>query len=214
MARKVSWAQRQRLAGRKPEPETEPAEAPPVVAQPVEQRFATVVCPRCRTQLTLDPPLSAGETVTCGKCGEAVRLVAPSIPFSWERLFLGLLGIIAIVALVMIVGIVHCNNNDAPSPSDQMHDEKIAAWVTAQVFVERSLKSPGTAKYGSSWDGTYQDPDERVAKTGPDTYRVSGWVDSQNSFGALIRSQFVCSLKHEGGDDGTWTCLDLNITGP
>lgn len=49
--------------------------------------------------------------------------------------------------------------------------------------VKALLKSPGSAIFCSS--------DELIIiPQGGNNYKVSGWVDSQNSFGALLRSEF------------------------
>lgn len=93
--------------------------------------------------------------------------------------------------------------------SDQ-HSQKISAWVMAQQFVEEQLKSPSTASYGSVF-GDYQDPDEVVSDLGGGRYTVIGWVDAQNSFGAILRRPFVCELKSLGDDK--WRCLSLDFIG-
>lgn len=72
--------------------------------------------------------------------------------------------------------------------------DRIAAWVMAQEFVNQKLKSPGTADYG------WQNPEESVTETGENDFRISAWVDSQNSLGATIRTHFVCEI-HYAGDD-------------
>lgn len=57
------------------------------------------------------------------------------------------------------------------------------------------LKAPGTAKFGSV----------RSTVEGDGVWRVTGWVDAQNSFGATIRSEWTCSATHRGG--GRWRTL-------
>lgn len=55
------------------------------------------------------------------------------------------------------------------------------AWSCAQNIVEGYLKAPSTAKFCSFVDA-------KVTHLGNGEYKVTGWVDSQNSFGAMIRS--------------------------
>ena len=74
-------------------------------------------------------------------------------------------------------------------------DYKLDAYVIAQQFVKNALKSPSTASFG------WQTADECV--TGADSrgrYRVRGWVDAQNSYGATMRSTFTVTVRYEGGD--------------
>lgn len=49
-----------------------------------------------------------------------------------------------------------------------------------QEAVKRYLKSPGSAKFGGE------------SVTARDPYVVTGWVDSQNGFGALVRNRYYC----------------------
>lgn len=77
--------------------------------------------------------------------------------------------------------------------------------MIAEEFLKEHLKSPGTADFGGVLGGDYQRPETCVAKIGDDTYRVKGWVDSQNSFGATVRTDFSLMVKHNG--DGNWILL-------
>ena len=86
-------------------------------------------------------------------------------------------------------------------------EDHISAWVMAQEFVKRKLKSPGSADFGSLL-GDYQKPSSCVTYLGDREYRVKGWVDAQNAFGAKLRNHFVLKLKHVGGADDEWRCID------
>ena len=63
----------------------------------------------------------------------------------------------------------------------------------------KKLKAPSTAKFPSFYDNGV------AAERLPDgsTYRVVGYVDSQNSFGAMIRSQWEVQLDWSDGKGGT-----------
>jgi hypothetical protein len=80
-------------------------------------------------------------------------------------------------------------------PEQPMRDEggtKTGAWVAAKDVVIQNLKSPSTAKFG------WQNPEEIVTDLENRTFRVKAWVDSQNSFGATVRTKFVCDLAYLG----------------
>ncbi len=66
-------------------------------------------------------------------------------------------------------------------------DRKIDAWVCAQKVVSDRLKSPSTAKFCSY-------PSATVIDLGDNKYKISGYVDAQNGFGAMIRSNFTVTL--------------------
>jgi hypothetical protein len=106
----------------------------------------------------------------------------------------------------------------APSPSlsvesdyDHPGGDKIGAWVMAETFVKRGLKSPGTADFGGLF-GEFQNSDDHVINLGDGRYRVHGWVDAQNSFGAKLRNYFTCEVEDKGNDK--WTCNSLIFANP
>ncbi len=57
--------------------------------------------------------------------------------------------------------------------------------------VKRGLKAPATAVFCK--------PEELQIKEYEGVYTVSGWVDSQNSYGAMIRTPFTLKMKNENG---------------
>lgn len=75
----------------------------------------------------------------------------------------------------------------------------ISACVRAERAVKERLKAPATA--------TFPDCFRQEVRATPDrgTVYVKGYVDSQNSFGAMLRSTFVVKLQRNGG--GPWTVM-------
>jgi hypothetical protein len=75
------------------------------------------------------------------------------------------------------------------------------AHLIAERFIKERLKAPSTADF--PW-GTY-----RANHLPNDSWIVSSYVDAQNSFGAKLRSNWVCELKYNGrgelADPGNWT---------
>lgn len=65
------------------------------------------------------------------------------------------------------------------------------------------LKAPGSAKFPKFSDASYSAPGG--------IYFIQGEVDSQNSYGALLRSPFSCTTVFEGNTKGgiLWTLADL-----
>lgn len=81
------------------------------------------------------------------------------------------------------------------------------AIVMAQQFVEKNLKSPRSAKFPWSFDeyNVYALEGEGYENS----YEVNGYVDAENSFGAMIRNQFTVQMKNIGNDQ--WQLLDIKI---
>jgi hypothetical protein len=77
------------------------------------------------------------------------------------------------------------------------------AYVMMQNFVKDRLVSPGSAKF--EW---ITEPDCKIEKTDFE-YSISSWVDSQNSFGALIRTRFSGVVRQVDKDN--WELLALEF---
>lgn len=79
------------------------------------------------------------------------------------------------------------------------------AHTMAGNFVKRELISPSTAKFPSSHEqGVLIVPLDKCR------YQILSYVDSQNAFGAMIRSRFTVTMQSlEGGK--SWRAHDLAI---
>ena len=131
----------------------------------------------------------SSEAETCPHCG--AKLPKKRI---WPKV---LMGIIATPILLIIL------INVFMSPESKM---EIDAEANCKKIILQLLKSPGSAEFVG------------VITTSSDkgTYRVKGYVDSQNSFGAKMRSSFWCDYKqvHDAGKlERTDFCLAGMIPG-
>lgn len=71
----------------------------------------------------------------------------------------------------------------------------------ATEFVRRQLKAPSTAEFSPIEETS-------IKKMNENTWRVTGYVDSQNSYGAMLRSYWrveTCLNNDE------WTPIDIEI---
>lgn len=82
--------------------------------------------------------------------------------------------------------------------------DKIEAWVMAEAFVKKRLRSPSTADFGGITD--YQDPKKNITIEKDGIYKARGWVDAQNVFGATVRETWLIIMKYAG--DGNWQALE------
>ena len=84
-------------------------------------------------------------------------------------------------------------------------EAKEDAYFEAQHFVNERLKAPDSAKYPHL-------DESQVQLVGDNLYAVSGYVDSQNSFGAMLRSHWTAKLYKESED--SWVLKDIHIDDP
>ena len=103
------------------------------------------------------------------------------------KVFIGLIILAAVISLFT-------NNKNHSSP------DKYDAYVMMGKFVKDKLKSPKTAEFESISTITY--------KNEGDVWAFVSYVDSQNSFGALIRTNFSIGMRYHSEDD-SWGLTTL-----
>jgi hypothetical protein len=87
--------------------------------------------------------------------------------------------------------------NVTKTSSVEMEQEEVKtysdydAYVNAQMILEKFLKSPSTAEYPVASKAT-------IERYNDDAFKVSAYVDSQNGFGATLRSEWIVFLQFVG----------------
>lgn len=87
------------------------------------------------------------------------------------------------------------DSSDAASKSED-------AYFMSQEFLKKRLKAPATAKF-PDYSEAY------VHYLGDSIYTVVAYVDAQNTFGALLRNNYHCSLKYEGDN---WSAITVELS--
>ena len=84
-----------------------------------------------------------------------------------------------------------------PLTGTELRTFKRDAFEVCKRIVKSNLKSPGTAKFRN----VNEDDGEVLITnfTEPDQWDVNSTVDSQNGFGATVRTRWSCSLNYLGG---------------
>ena len=85
-------------------------------------------------------------------------------------------------------------------------DLKTMAAVICKSHVKNSLKAPSTADFPLL--------DFKAWKAPGQVYTIKSYVDAQNSYGAMLRSDWHCRIKYKGGDqadDESWELLEIEI---
>lgn len=110
--------------------------------------------------------------------------------------------IIAIVGLVFIIWFSSKDNSKPITPEIKTidyysHDTRLDAYqLMKKIITENYLKAPATAKFAgfSEAEIKYTNLGDKVH-----VYTIKSYVDSQNSFGAMIRTHFQCIMTTGDG---------------
>jgi hypothetical protein len=110
--------------------------------------------------------------------------------------------LIPIIIFMVVFGFALACGGSGSSVEKKGHSE-VEAWTAAQLEVERNLKSPSSAKF------PWVKSEDVVNKINDDTFKVKSYVDSENSFGAMVRTNFSCTVEFTGED--TYIVKDLEF---
>lgn len=109
----------------------------------------------------------------------------------------GLIAILAIVAVIVLWTSFSGGGSVSKGPG------KIEAYSVSQEFVQERLKTPSTAKFPVF-------KDDMVVHLNNNRFKVSSYVDAQNSFGAVVRTLYTCWIKNVGGNEWELENIELN----
>lgn len=97
---------------------------------------------------------------------------------------LGCLGMVALVIVLAVSCSVMGGSNGDSSPSSYEAERQCQEWVRDQ------LRAPSTADFSQT-----------TSTGGPSSWSVSGVVDAENGFGAMLRTSWTCDIRLDGD---TW----------
>ena len=135
-------------------------------------------CPECLAEV----PIKAKK---CSHCGS--KLPEPTSP---------LLKVLLVIFFITIIMVGSIGSPSTPQPPSQASYE-LSARAYSEFYIERILKSPSTAEFCR---GT-------ATSLGDNKWKVESCVDSENSYGAMLRSNWEAVMIYTGGDHediGSW----------
>lgn len=97
--------------------------------------------------------------------------------------------------LLVVLGVMSLlggsESDDKPRDKSPPARDRFNAQVDCQDFVKMRLRAPSTADFPSI---------RKIRITGPEdgSWQVLGYVDSQNGFGAMVRTQYLCKIHYVG----------------
>jgi hypothetical protein len=107
----------------------------------------------------------------------------------------------AVVAFALVSAGAWFLTRSDPAPPATSTTTIEGAYVACEDAVRLRLKAPGTAQFGG----------RQASTTNPNQIPiyVTGWVDAENSFGALLRMEYECTVGH---DERGWLVSELTVT--
>ncbi len=154
----------------------------------------------------------SGETKKCPECladipKEAKKCSHCGTKQKEEVTTKQVLGTIIGMVFFVIIIVSLSGGDDTPKP-EQTTASDTQAHIMSENYVEKVLKSPATADF-PSYDYNHFD-------LGNNQHKVVSYVDSQNGFGAMVRSEWSVILTYNGGDwanINNWTLNELIFDG-
>ena len=137
--------------------------------------------------------------IRCTECGREISNNADKCPYCGNPVKKGLgcfstfgIIILIIIGVLYILGSIFKDSSNVKT--DYCYGQEMLAYRYAEGFVKQDLKAPLTAKFPSLTERS-----QHVRNSYDCSYKINSWVDSQNSFGATIRTNFSCTIVFEGG---------------
>jgi len=104
--------------------------------------------------------------------------------------------LLAMLALCVAGAALALSGDESQDPA--VADRAVDAEIMCEEFIGRRLKVPATAKYSHT----------QTLKDGA-RYTVIGHVDAENSFGAMVRTDYTCVVADQG--NGKWSLEGLSL---
>lgn len=108
-------------------------------------------------------------------------------------------------ALAVSALLTACSSGSSSGGEDK--PTGVAASVMCEKFIKKDarVKSPGSLKFS----GTSETKTKTLRATKPWKFEVRGWIDSANTYGALMRNKYSCTVSTK--DNDTWTLDNLTF---
>ncbi|MGO9613210.1 MAG: hypothetical protein ACLPX5_09265 [Dissulfurispiraceae bacterium] len=111
-------------------------------------------------------------------------------------------GVVLIVLFVVVPLIILATmSHYAPVKKDPSEERAFTAWAMHNEFIKNLLKAPATADFAPRSASS-------VEILGNNLYKITSYVDAQNSFGAKLRTHYTITLKNTGDQ---WKVADVQF---
>lgn len=115
------------------------------------------------------------------------------------------IGMVVLAAIIMF-GAVSLIKNYTKDAGNKYKVTGLECYEVSKQFVEQRLKCPSTADFPAL--------DYKYAQQDSSKYIIRSYVDSENGFGAKVRTNYIIVMKFNGGsatDPANWTVENLSM---
>ncbi len=159
----------------------------------------------------------------CKECGKEISTKAKECPHcgvpakkkaGCGSIALVLLGLLIIISILGSLGSKESKTttpeksvgtSNKPISTWKERDNSLLAYGMIEDYVKNRLKSPSSADFPGLFDGKA----DHIQRLGGQKYRIVSWVDSQNAFGAMIRTRFVGEIEQMS--EYRWSLISLQF---
>jgi predicted nucleic acid-binding Zn ribbon protein len=158
-----------------------------------------LACPTCGKLISVDAH-------ACPKCGDPLKegwTKKAQRKANIQTLIIGPL-IAAPVGIIIYFSIMGPAQKTEGERREQVcrSDRNLMAYIRAKEVVRQRLKSPSTAEF--------PDSNFTSVQTSPCVFKVNGFVDAQNAFGAKIRAPYSLEIEYSPSKD-SWTTRNVRV---
>ena len=146
-------------------------------------------CQHCKTEIDWDAS-------RCPHCQGVIPVTTAN-----TKIALVAFGLVMVLVVVQVSKLPPSSPSSGSTASSSVHSD-IDVCVETQFLLKTFLKAPSTAEFPSCSNFV-------INKLSEEKFKVNSYVDSQNSFGAMIRSDW--SITYHYLEGGTKTQLDYVV---
>ena len=122
----------------------------------------------------------------------------------------GTIVVIAIIVIALFLFFKGCGGDGTGKKSDYLNSDGTPDFIwlltISETEVEKYLVSPKTAKF------SFNRNDWEIVNTGK-RYKMQSFVDSQNSFGAMVRNKFIVIVEFKDDTYEQYSTETVEING-
>lgn len=175
--------------------------------------FNKHVCPACKSKGLIPTSTPRGHDLIVARYGAGV-IEQKNIASSAQRKLANLNGVLVVLIFLSLFYLsapkrdhqTSVVDNQISAADDLIETRKVDASVLCRNRMESRLKAPSTAQFPWTADhtGYLEFGDDNVMIT------VHSYVDAQNGFGAMIRTNYICNVEYKGDDSQNGIILTLS----